>query len=104
SEQTSPLPCQRTYIAVHGSGACHNPQSKDSLHRRSVAEPTKMQQQFGQKVAQRAIDIEEGIAVAKGKIRAPARPPDAILYQAIELEKKVDVVAGIIGPPEVAGL
>ena len=32
-------------------------------------------EQFGQEVAEETVDIEERIAVAKGKVGTPARPP-----------------------------
>ncbi len=60
-----------------------------------------MEQQLGQEMAERAVDVEKWIAVAKGKIGTPARPPDAVLHQAVILEEKIDVMAGVVGAPEV---
>ncbi len=88
---------------VHGPGAAQDAQDEDRLDGAGVAEAQEAQQPLRDEVAEGAVDVEEGVAVAEGEVRAPARPPDAILDHPVELEEEVDVVASVVGPPEIAG-
>ena len=93
----------RTHEEIHGAGAGHNAHAEDRLHRGREAEAEEMVQQFGQEVAEEAVDVEEWVAVAEGKVGAPARPPDTVLHEPVILEEEVDVMAGVVGTPEIAG-
>ena len=88
---------------IHCGRARHNAEHKDGLNGLCVAKVQKVEQQRGQKVAQGAVDVEERVAVAKGKVGAPARPPDAVGHHTVKLVEEVYVVARIVGAPEVAG-
>jgi len=88
---------------VHGRGAAHNAEDEDRFNSGGVAEAEKVEQQLGEEMAERPVDVEERIAVAKGEVRATARPPYAVLHQPVILKEKVDMVARVVGAPEVAG-
>ena len=89
--------------AVHGQAGGDDAQAEDQLDRCLPAK-TEQVKSLTQVGCQRCVDNPKRIAVAKGKIGRPAREKDAILPGAVKLEEKVDVVAGIVRAPEVAGL
>ena len=96
-------PAPRTHKEVHACRAAHHAQTKNALDRARIAKVQKVQQQFSEKMAQGRIDVKKGIAKAKSKVRAPARPPNTIGHQPVILKEEIDMVAGIVRSPEVAG-
>ena len=89
--------------AVHGQPGADDRQGKDDLDRVGKAQAQQVKGLAGIG-GQRAIDVKEGIAVAKGKVGLPAGVEDAILDALVEFEEKIDAVAGVVGVPEIAGL
>ncbi len=89
--------------AVHGQPGEGDRQGKDDLDGVGKAKAQEVECLAGVG-RQRAVDVEEGVTVAKGKVGLPAGVEDAILDALVEFKEKVDAVAGVVGVPLVARL
>ena len=87
----------------HGHPREEQRAGEDRFDRGDEPQPQKVKN-LPQVEGQRAIDIEERVAVTEGDIWRPTRVPHPILYRAVELEEEIDAVAGVMSPPEVARL
>ena len=67
---------------------------------RGQAQPHQ-KQQFGGVKRERRVQIKQGIAIPKGKVGRPARPPEAIAKGLVKLDQKENAVPGVVGLEEV---
>ena len=89
-------------VEVHGQPGQHEAQGKDALDCGHEVQAQQVER-LAQVEDAGGVNIEQGIAVAKGEVGQPARVEDAVLERAIELHEEIDAVACVVGAPEVAG-
>ena len=87
----------------HARRAQKKARQEGGLDRGRESQAQQQMKGFGHVVSEGSIDHPQGITVAHGMVRPPARPPGAIANRGVKFNQVEDAVMGVVRAEEVAG-